>query len=94
MTTYSSNAGSTVTVSDKFDSKNTSFRMLLKFDDIQNFLPLETSVSKCGVRLSFTNWYATAAVDVCVMTKLWEKREIVRCVILIGLIFLMSECNV
>lgn len=78
MSYYSQNAGPSFIISDKFDSQNTSFRLLLKFDDIHKFVPQGTSIVQSGIQLTFTNWNNAGSVDACVMTKPWEKKEIVK----------------
>ena len=56
-------------------TSNGAFRNLLRFDNLNKYIPSYASVLASDVTMTFTNWGVSAQVEVCFMTKLWDLQQ-------------------
>ena len=63
-------AGSPTLLSDTTSSE--AFRTLLRFENLNQYIPSYSNVLDSNLTLTFTNWGVASTVELCLMTKKWD----------------------
>ena len=60
------------------DYLNSSFRVLMRFDNLNEYVPSYAHAAKSSLLLTFINWGIDATVNLCFIRKRWDYKQFIK----------------